>query len=128
MAILAAVFFQQRFRMRHIVMAEALQARAGKLAELSGADLAAAIAEYVDEIYGAQFPDRRLLPKDAGDRIEVRRLMSWFNDKFFAEVSGPLTTERSRGERGHRSGEQELFIAVSDDTGFQQHRWSGGGS
>src|SRR6516162_4034480 len=26
--------------------------------------------------------------------VEVRRLMSWFNDKFFAEVSGPLTTER----------------------------------
>src|SRR5215475_10149900 len=26
--------------------------------------------------------------------IEERRLMSWFNDKFFAEVSGPLTAER----------------------------------
>ncbi len=25
---------------------------------------------------------------------QVRRLMSWFNEKFFAEVSGPLTTER----------------------------------
>jgi glutathione S-transferase len=24
----------------------------------------------------------------------MRRLMSWFNDKFFAEVSGPLTAER----------------------------------
>jgi hypothetical protein len=28
------------------------------------------------------------------DRIEVRRLMSWFNDKFFEEASGPLVTER----------------------------------
>jgi len=26
--------------------------------------------------------------------IEVRRLASWFNDKFHAEVSGPLVTER----------------------------------
>ena len=27
-------------------------------------------------------------------RIEVRRLASWFNDKFFSEVSGPLVMER----------------------------------
>ena len=26
--------------------------------------------------------------------VEVRRLMAWFGEKFFAEVSGPLTTER----------------------------------
>ena len=36
----------------------------------------------------------RLLPRESGARVEVRRLMSWFNDKFFAEVSGPLMTER----------------------------------
>ena len=29
-------------------------------------------------------------------RIEVRRLASWFNDKFFADVSGPVTRERYR--------------------------------
>ena len=34
------------------------------------------------------------MPHEAGARVEVRRLMSWFNDKFFAEVSGPLTMER----------------------------------
>jgi glutathione S-transferase len=50
------------------------------------------IAEYLDEI--CRDDGRRLLPPDPGPRIEVRRLMSWFNDKFFAEVSGPLTTER----------------------------------
>jgi glutathione S-transferase len=26
--------------------------------------------------------------------VEVRRLTNWFNDKFFAEVSGPLVMER----------------------------------
>jgi glutathione S-transferase len=52
------------------------------------------VAEYLDEVYGAQFGDRRLMPQDLGDRVEVRRLTSWFNDKFFAEVSGPLTVER----------------------------------
>ena len=52
------------------------------------------IAEYLDEVHGATADERRLLPVSMSERIEVRRLMSWFNDKFFAEVSGPLTGER----------------------------------
>jgi glutathione S-transferase len=55
---------------------------------------ASIIAEYVDEMYGADAGDRRLMPADTGARIEVRRLMTWFNEKFFTEVSGPLTLER----------------------------------
>src|SRR5215467_9203402 len=55
---------------------------------------AAIVAEFLDEVYGAQLGPRRLLPPEPGPRVEVRRLMSWFNDKFFAEVSGPLTLER----------------------------------
>ena len=51
------------------------------------------IAEYLDELCGDTF-ERRLLPRQAGQRVEVRRLMSWFNEKFFNEVSGPLVTER----------------------------------
>jgi glutathione S-transferase len=54
---------------------------------------AAIIAEYLEEIHGGA-SDRRLLPADPGDRIEVRRLMNWFNEKFFTEVSGPLSIER----------------------------------
>jgi len=52
------------------------------------------IAEYLDEIAGAALGDRRLLPADQPGRIEVRRLSSWFNDKFFAEVSEPLVREK----------------------------------
>ena len=52
------------------------------------------IAEFLDETHGAKLGDRRLMPQETGPRVEVRRLMSWFNDKFFAEVSGPLTGER----------------------------------
>ena len=52
------------------------------------------VAELIEEAWAAKLGDRRLLPPDPGKRIEVRRLMSWFNDKFFAEVSGPLVTER----------------------------------
>ena len=55
---------------------------------------AAIIAEYLDETAGGELGERRLLPRGSGPRIEVRRLMSWFHDKFFTEVSGPLTTER----------------------------------
>lgn len=52
------------------------------------------IAEYLDETRGAAAAERRLLPGERGARIEVRRLTSWFNDKFFEEVSGPLVMER----------------------------------
>jgi len=52
------------------------------------------IAEFLDETRGHEFGERRFLPRDVDQRVEVRRLLSWFNDKFFAEVSGPLTMER----------------------------------
>jgi glutathione S-transferase len=55
---------------------------------------AAVVAEYLDEILGSEHGVERLLPRDTGPRVEVRRLMSWFNDKFYAEVSGPLSIER----------------------------------
>jgi glutathione S-transferase len=57
---------------------------------------ASVIAEYLDEVYGNDLGNRRLLPHNTHLRIEVRRLTSWFNDKFFADVSGPLTNERYR--------------------------------
>ena len=52
------------------------------------------IAEYLDETRGTEAGDRRLLPADASSRVEVRRLASWFHDRFFDEVSGFLVTER----------------------------------
>jgi glutathione S-transferase len=55
---------------------------------------ASIIAEYLDDTRGTELAERRLMPADLGPRVEVRRLLSWFNDKFFAEVSGPLVTER----------------------------------
>ena len=51
-------------------------------------------AEYLDETEGHSLGNNRLLPLDALARVEVRRLMAWFNDKFFAEASGPIVTER----------------------------------
>jgi glutathione S-transferase len=55
---------------------------------------ASLIAEYIDETHGARMENRRLLPQAMRERIEVRRLMAWFNEKFFEEASHPLVTER----------------------------------
>ena len=55
---------------------------------------AGTIVEYLDETHGPAMADRRLLPVAMDERIEVRRLMSWFNEKFFEEASGPLVNER----------------------------------
>ena len=79
---------------------------------------ASVIAEYLDETYGAHLGDRRLLPAaDVANRIEVRRLTSWFNDKFFAEVSGPLVMERlykrfMRADQGGGSPDTESIRAA----------------
>jgi glutathione S-transferase len=75
------------------------------------------IAEYLDEMYGADIGDRRMLPTDLAGRIEVRRLASWFNDKFFTEVSGPLVMERvykryMRVEQGGGSPDTDAIRAA----------------
>ena len=64
---------------------------AERLPPIPGAGI---IAEFIDETHGAEQGERRLLPTTPGERIEVRRLMAWFNDKFFEEASNPLVTER----------------------------------
>ena len=55
---------------------------------------AGVIAEFVEESLPPSEAVARLMPPHAADRVEVRRLASWFNAKFEAEVSGPLVLER----------------------------------
>jgi glutathione S-transferase len=55
---------------------------------------ASIIAEYIEETLPPSQVDDRLLPAKAAQRVEVRRLANWFNDKFHDEVSGPLVLER----------------------------------
>lgn len=52
------------------------------------------IAEYLDETRGLVLGDRRLLPEDPAGRVEVRRLMNWFHQKFYVEVTEPLLYEK----------------------------------
>jgi glutathione S-transferase len=75
------------------------------------------IAEYLDETHGADLGEHRLLPADMAGRIEVRRLASWFNAKFYGEVSGPLVTERlfkryMRPEQGGGSPDTDAIRAA----------------
>ena len=55
---------------------------------------AGVIAEWLDEAYGPSTPGARLLPDDLAGRVETRRLMDWFNQKMFAEVTDWLVTEK----------------------------------
>lgn len=49
-----------------------------------------AICEYLDETV----PTPALMPRDPDGRFEVRRLCSWFDDKFHKEVTSNLLYER----------------------------------
>ncbi|GGE45158.1 glutathione S-transferase [Primorskyibacter flagellatus] len=50
----------------------------------------AAICEWIEEVY----PDPPLMPTTPAERAEVRRLVSWFDDKFHKEVTSNLLFER----------------------------------
>jgi glutathione S-transferase len=58
---------------------------------LSGANV---IAEYLDDLFGVELEERRLMPDEPLARAETRRLMTWFNHKFFDEVSKWLVVEK----------------------------------
>jgi len=49
-----------------------------------------AICEYLDEVY----PSPPLIPQSPAQRAEMRRLNSWFDDKFYREVTVNLLNER----------------------------------
>jgi glutathione S-transferase len=51
-----------------------------------------AICEYLDEAY----PDAPLLGRTLAERVEVRRLVAWFDNKFYAEVTRNLLYEKQQ--------------------------------
>lgn len=55
---------------------------------------AGVIAEYLDETLGPDYAGLRLLPEGVRERVEARRLVDWFNGKFFNEVTNWLVTEK----------------------------------
>lgn len=67
---------------------------------------ASIIAEYLDETRGLALGDRRLLPESPLDRIEVRRLVAWFTEKMYLDVTEHLVRERiyKRYMKAHQGG------------------------
>lgn len=56
---------------------------------------ASVISEWLDETRGPDLGEHRLLPDSPTERVEVRRLVEWFNVKFFEEVSLHLVHEKA---------------------------------
>jgi len=98
------------------------------LVEQSGAVVPGAgpIAEYLDETRGLALGNRRLLPESPAARVEVRRLLDWFNIKFHGEVSNWLVTEKifkrfMRPEQGGGGPEMELVRAARANIRYHLH-------
>jgi glutathione S-transferase len=53
-----------------------------------------AIGEYLEETLGGKAGRPSLIPGDAHERAEVRRIAGWFDTKFYAEVSEPVLSEK----------------------------------
>ena len=87
---------------------------------------AGAIAEYLDETRGPAAAQRRLMPERPEQRIEVRRLLEWFNTKFFNEVSHWLVTEKvykrfMTASQGGGAPEMELVRAARTNIRHHLH-------
>lgn len=90
-----------------------------------------AICEYLEETY----PTPPLMPKTAAERYEVRRLVAWFDDKFFHEVTANLLYERINKKitgqppdsRAVKAGSQQIKYHL-DYMGWllDQRRWLAG--
>ncbi|WP_036283002.1 glutathione S-transferase family protein [Methylocystis sp. ATCC 49242] len=68
------------------------------------------IAEYLDEVYGPARGVQRLLPQEKGPRIETRRLVDWFNVKFFDEVTGWLVKEKVYKRFSRQGGAPDMDV------------------
>ncbi len=91
-----------------------------------------AIVEYLETTQ----PTPALIPGDAINQAEVRRLSAWFNNTFHREVSGPIIFERI-DKRFFRLGEPDMSLirasleALSDHLEFigflaERRRWLAG--
>ncbi len=62
------------------------------------------VSEYLDETHGFALAEHRLLPPNADQRAEVRRLTEWFLVQFDAEVTGFLVEEKVIKRERTRAG------------------------
>ena len=67
---------------------------AGKVPVLRGRGMILSDSQATSEYLEARFPEPRLIPEDPQAQYEVRRLIFWFDEKFYREVTHPLLFER----------------------------------
>lgn len=76
----------------------------------------AVICEYLDEAY----PDTPLLGRTLAERVEVRRLLAWFDGKFAAEVTRNLLHEKfMKPQLGH--GQPEAAVLRAGYANLKHH-------
>jgi glutathione S-transferase len=84
-----------------------------------------AIAEYLDETRGFALNEQRLLPANANQRAEVRRLCEWFLYKFDAEVTEYLVEEkvlkRERAKSGGPGGAPDSSLLRAGRANIRTH-------
>ncbi len=74
------------------------------------------ICEYLEEVY----PDTGLLGRNLGERIETRRLVAWFDEKFAAEVTQNLLWEKTM-KQSMGLGAPEAGALRAGYTNLKQH-------
>ncbi len=74
------------------------------------------IIEYMSE----SFEDFYFMPKSIDDRVEVRKTISWFNDKFYREVSKILVDEKMIRLLMRVGGPRSAFIRAAKSN-LNQH-------
>jgi glutathione S-transferase len=81
----------------------------------------AVIAEYLDETYGPTRGVQRLLPVEKRPRIETRRLVDWFNVKFFEEVTSWLVTEKVYKRFSPQGGAPDMDLVRVGRANIRHH-------
>lgn len=74
------------------------------------------ICEYLEETY----PGTALLGRTVGERVETRRLVKWFDEKFFAEVTRNLLWEKTM-KQVLRLGAPDASALRAGYTNLKQH-------
>jgi glutathione S-transferase len=74
------------------------------------------ICEYLEEAY----PDNSLIGRTIGERIETRRLVCWFDEKFYDEVSRNLLWEKTM-KQSLRLGSPDAGALRAGYANLKQH-------
>ncbi|CAO5679021.1 MAG: FtsZ-localized protein A [Holosporales bacterium] len=91
------------------------------LVDLNGAVISddTAITEYLEEVY----PEKKFLHDSIAQKTEIRRLIGWFDKKFYKEVSEPIFVEKviKRFKKDHGLGGPNSILLRSAKASISFH-------